>query len=150
MKLFYIYSRADEALRAELEISLALLRREGKIESWHDRRIVPGTEWDGEIDRHLQDADIILLLVSRYFIASNYIWDVEMKLALQLHEEKRARVIPIFLSSCDWETAPFAKIQGLPSTGKPVTDWSNPDQAWKDVSLGIRRAIEDMETRKTR
>jgi hypothetical protein len=146
MKLFYCYSHRDEDQRDELEISLALLKREGKIESWHDRRITAGRDWEGEIDRHLREADIILLLVSRYFVSSDYIWDVELKLALQLHEEGRARVIPILLKPCEWQSAPFAKIQGLPKDAKPVTTWPNIDEAWTNVASGIRRAIEDMKT----
>ena len=93
--VFFSYSHRDEALRDELEIHLALLRREGLIQSWHDRRIDAGDELDGSIDKNLETADIILLLVSPYFIASNYCFDVEMRRAIERHNAGNARVIPV-------------------------------------------------------
>src|SRR3954447_7241910 len=85
ISLFYSYSHKDEALRDELETHLSLLRRQGVISGWHDRRIAAGTEWAGQIDRHLEAADVILLLVSAGFLASDYCYDIEMRRALERH-----------------------------------------------------------------
>ena len=63
--LFFSYSHRDETLRDELEIHLAMLKRQGVISTWHDRRIEAGKEFDKEISRYLEEADIILLLVCR-------------------------------------------------------------------------------------
>jgi hypothetical protein len=71
-RLFFSYSHRDEAFRDELEIHLSALKRQGVIETWHDRRIGAGKEFDPAISEHLESADIILLLVSPYFIASDY------------------------------------------------------------------------------
>ena len=64
IKIFYSYSHKDEALRKELDIHLALLKRQGFIDSWHDRMITAGSEWARTIDEQLVEADIILLLIS--------------------------------------------------------------------------------------
>jgi hypothetical protein len=114
LKSFSHYSHKDEGLRDELEKHLILLNRSGVITNWHDRRISGGTEWDGEIDEYLNRADIILLLVSADFLASNYCYEREMKRAVKRHELGEARVIPIALRHCDWEGAPFGRLQGLP------------------------------------
>lgn len=37
--IFFSYSHADEALRDRLEKGLAMLKRQGAIDTWHDRRI---------------------------------------------------------------------------------------------------------------
>src|SRR3982750_501461 len=103
VKLFFSYSHKDEALRNELETHLSPLQRQGVIESWHDRRITAGKEFDSEISRNLEDSQIILLLISSDFIASNYCYEEEMKLALELHKSGRARVIPVILRPCDWQ-----------------------------------------------
>ena len=144
LKVFFAYSHKDEALRDELEKHLAILNKSGTIASWHDRRISGGTEWDGEIDEYLNRADIILLLVSADFLASTYCYDREMKRAVERHELGEARVIPIALRHCDWQGAPFAKLQGLPRDMKPVTSWADRDEAFKDIAVGIRKVAEEL------
>ncbi len=144
LSLFYSYSHKDENFRDELETHLKLLQRQGAIYNWHDRRIIPGDEWDKKIDEHLEKANIILLLVSADFIASDYCYDVEMKRAIERHENKEAVVIPVILRECDWHSAPFGKLQALPKDGKAVKLWPDRDCAWKDVAQGIRSVIEEL------
>ena len=139
--LFYSYSHRDEDLRAELEKHLSLLRRSGHISEWHDRRLEPGTEWKGEIDEHLRSAQIILLLISADFLASDYCYDIEMKVALERHDRGEAVVIPVILRPVDWMSAPFARIQGLPKDARPITTWANRDEAFADVARGIREVV---------
>src|SRR4051812_25952109 len=130
ISLFYSYSHKDEALRKKLETHLSLLQNEGVISGWHDRRIAAGTEWDGAISRNLEEAGIILLLVSADFLASRYCVDVEMKRAMERHEAGTAQVIPVILRPAYWHAAPFGKLQALPKDGKPVTTWRNRDGAF--------------------
>lgn len=144
VKVFYSYSHKDEKLRDTLEEHLSLLKRDGVISEWHDRGISAGREWAGEIDDHLKSADIILLLVSSSFIASDYCYDVELKLAMQRHEAKQARVIPVILRPCKWEKALFGKLNALPKSGKAVTKWSNRDDAFTDIADGIGHVAEEL------
>ena len=141
IEVFFSYSHKDEGLRKRLEEHLSVLRRQGVISGWHDRMIGAGQEWKGEIDRRLESAQIILLLISPSFLASDYCYDIEMKRAVERHERGEATVIPIILRPCDWQGAPFGKLQGLPKDVKPVTSWKQRDEAFKDVTEGIRRAI---------
>ena len=140
--VFFSYSHKDEALRDKLETHLKLLQRQGIISSWHDRKILPGSEWDQEIDQHLHKANIILLLVSAEFIASNYCWDIEVAEAIKRHESKKAIVVPIIIRTCDWHSSPFGKLQALPKDGKAITAWSNRDAAWTNVAEGLRKIAE--------
>src|SRR3954471_19312466 len=141
LSLFYSYSSKDGALRDELETALSLLRRQGVLSGWHDRRVEAGTEWERQIDQHLEAADVILLLVSADFLASDYCYDKEMKRALERHGAGVARVIPVILRPCDWDSAPFWKLQALPKDGKPVTTWKDRDEAFTDIARGIRTAV---------
>jgi internalin A len=84
-EVFISYSHKDEELRKKLETHLSLLKRRGVIGAWQDRRIGAGQEWAGEIDKHLNRAAVILLLVSPDFLASDYCYDLEMKRALERH-----------------------------------------------------------------
>jgi hypothetical protein len=142
--VFYSYAHLDERLRTELDKHLSLLKRQGVIADWHDRRISAGTEWAGAIDAHLQHAQIILLLVSADFLASNYCYDVELQCAMARHEAGEARVIPIILRAVDWQRAPFGKLQALPKDGRPITSWPNQDEAFLDVARGIRAVAEEI------
>jgi|GEM_PF-2335444 len=144
IRALYVYAHEDEALRVQLEKHLSTLRRQGFIAEWYDRKIVPGTDWAVDINLHLQSASIILLLVSSDFLASDYIFGAEMEKALRRHYEGTARVIPILLRPVDWEGAPFAHLQALPSDGKPITVWDNRDTAFANVAKGIRRVCEDI------
>ncbi len=139
IRVFIAYSHKDERLRRELEEHLALLRLQGLIAVWDDRDIVPGVELTKEISTQLEAADLVLLLVSASFLASEYCYSIEMSEALERHNAGSARVVPIVVRPCLWAHAPFSKLQLLPRNGRPVTKWRNRDEAWIDVAAGLRR-----------
>src|SRR5271169_4591905 len=99
--IFISYAHEDEDLRQVLDKHLSLLKRQGLIGVWHDRDISAGTDWKQTISIHLSAAQIILLLVSPNFMASKYCYSVEMKQAIERHDAKEARVIPIILRPVD-------------------------------------------------
>jgi hypothetical protein len=142
--LFYSYSHKDELIRDELQTHLSILRRMDVISQWHDRRIAPGEEWDMQIDRRLKDADVILLLVSSDFLASDYCYGKEMIEAVRRHDKGQARVIPVILRSCDWRGAPFSRLQALPKSARPINEWNNRDEAFTDVARGLRLVCEEL------
>jgi formylglycine-generating enzyme required for sulfatase activity len=142
VSLFISYAHRDEEFRLELNDHLSNLKRQGLIAGWHDRLIVPGQEWAKEIDDALNQARVILLLISARFMASDYCHDKEMLRALERHNAAEAVVIPIILSECDWQGAPFSKLQALPKDAKPIKSWPDRDAAWTDVVRGLRRVIE--------
>ena len=139
--LFFSYSHRDEDLRDRLETHLAGLKREGAIETWHDRRIRAGEEFAGVIDDNINRAEIVLLLVSPDFIASDYCFRIEMQRALERHAAGEARVVPVILRPCDWHTAPFGRLMAVPRDGKPVVSWPDHDEAFLDVAVRIRQML---------
>jgi tetratricopeptide (TPR) repeat protein len=145
VQIFFSYAHRDEALRDELAKHLDILRRQGVISTWHDRCITAGREWAGEIDRELETADIILLLISVDFLSSDYINDVELTRALARHEAQSAQVIPVILRPCLWERGAFAKLQALPTGGEPVTSgkWPSQDEAFRVVAQEIEGAADE-------
>lgn len=144
VEIFCCYARKDQPLLNELKSHLSPLQRQGLVTLWADTDINAGSEWEREIKRHLNTAQIILLLVSPDFMASDYCYSKEMKLALERHQRGDARVIPIILRPVYWQGA-LGKIQALPTNAKPVIDryWHSMDEAFFDVAEGIRKAIED-------
>ncbi len=147
ISIFVSYSHRDDELRQELDTHLSGLRRQGVISVWHDRWILAGKEWAREIHHNLNDADLILLLISPDFIASDYCYDIEMKRALKRYDAGEARVIPVIVRDCNWSKAPFAKLQALPKDGLAVTKWSDKDSAWRNVAEGIEGVAEGLRGR---
>lgn len=139
--VFFSYSHADSDLRDQLEQHLAMLKRQGRIEAWHDRKIVAGEPIDDRISEYLESADVILLLVSADFLASDYCYGIEMRRALERSNANEAKVVPIILRPCDWKSAPFARLLVAPTDGKPVTRWVDRDEAWLNVVEQLKRVL---------
>src|SRR5436309_1815128 len=147
IEVFISYSHQDQALRQKLDNHLANLKRQKIITSWYDGDIKPGEDLQPQIIEHLNKAQIILLLVSADFMASDFCYSIELKEAIARHDANQARVIPILLRPTDWQGAPFSKLKMLPTDAKAVTRWPTLDDAFVDVLKGIRAAIDDL-TRK--
>ena len=142
--LVFSYSHVDEELRNKLEVHLTGLKRLGLINTWHDRRILAGQEFAHEIDHHFETADVLLLLVSPDFIASDYCYHLEMKRALERHENNEAIVIPIILRPCDWHDLPFGKLQAATLDGKPIIHFPTQDDGFLQVVQAIKKSIKQL------
>ncbi|WP_054702533.1 toll/interleukin-1 receptor domain-containing protein [Desulfosarcina cetonica] len=141
IEIFISYAHEDEDLLNKLVSHLSQLKRDGLIETWHDRRLTGGQEWAGQIDDHLENAHIVLLLISADFIDSKYCYDIEMKRALDRHNNHEARVIPVILRPTDWRNAPFGKLQALPRDGRPVVKFETLDDGFLEVAQGLRNIV---------
>lgn len=138
---FISYSHHDEVFRQQLETHLAPLRRQGLLDHWHDRRMTAGDPLDDTISAQLEQADLILMLISADFVASDYCYAKEMTRALERHEAGRARAVSIICRECVYDGLPFARFVLLPTDAKAVSSWQNRDAAWVDVIRGIRNAL---------
>jgi hypothetical protein len=139
--VFFSYSHADEALRDRLEKHLSMLKRQGVIDVWHDRRLPPGDHIDHGISEHLERADLILLLVSPDFLDSAYCYDLEMTRVMERHTVGATRVLPVILRFCDWHSTPFGKLLATPKDGKPVVKYADQDEAFLEVTKAIKAAV---------
>lgn len=140
---FISYAHVDEELRARLRVHLAALEREGLVQAWDDREILGGDAWADEIDARLNQADLVLLLVTADFINSQYCYGKELARALERHADPsdRAIVIPVILRPCDWQRSRFAHLQALPTGGRPMSDWPTPDDYFTAVVKGLRQRL---------
>ena len=145
VKVFICYASKDEGLLKELKIHLTRLERDGLITLWYDQHIGPGTEYKSEIGQHLNEAKIILLLVSQDFIASEYCWEKELPRALERHERGEARVVPVIVRPADWEEGKLGGFPVLPKNARPITLWEYQDEAWQSVAKGLRKIVNELE-----
>ncbi len=142
VSVFISYVHEDEDLKKELDKHLKVLKRSSKIQTWNDRELLGGQERDQTIMSELNKANIILLLISVDFIASDSIWDNELKSAMKRHEEGTAYVVPIILRKCDWSSQPYTNLQALPRNATPVTEYPNRDDAFTEIAKGVEDLVD--------
>jgi hypothetical protein len=140
--LFISYSHKDSAHLETLKTHLKPLERLGLISPWFDGHIIPGDDIDEKVGEALKNADIVALLVSPDFLASDYCIHTELAEAMRRHEAGTARVVPIILRKCEWEEETFGRLLGLPTDNKAIMSvhWADKDEAWNIVAKGIKSA----------
>lgn len=143
LEIFVSYSVADEQYVTQLLNHLSSFRRKGLIRPWNQRQIRPGDNRMTEVSSHLEEADIILAIVSSDFLSSDYFHDVELKRALVRHSTGEARLLPIIVRPCDWESTALGDCEPLPRDGRPVNNWPDQDDAWLDVVRAIQNIVND-------
>lgn len=143
IKIICCYARKDQEFLTELKTHLSPLQKQGLITMWADTDISAGAEWESEVDHHLDQAKIILLLVSADFIASDHCYGKEMKRAIERHKRRETQVIPIIIRHTYWKNTPLAKLQALPKNALPVASWPDRDAAFLDIVDGIQRVAND-------
>lgn len=120
-----------------------MLKRSGVISVWHDRKILAGDEWKGQIDKNLENADIVLFLISPSFLASDYCYDIEVKQAMTNTAAGKCKIISIIIRHCDWNGCDFSQFQVVPKEAKPINAWHDKDEAWLDAISEIKRHINE-------
>ncbi|WP_433934854.1 SUMF1/EgtB/PvdO family nonheme iron enzyme [Sorangium cellulosum] len=143
VNVFISYAPADRSYLEALEAHLAALKRQGLVSTWHRGRIGAGAVRDESIAAELSAAEVVVLLVSEAFVASDSCYERELGAALERHRRGAARVVPVLVRTCDWEGTALGELQALPRDGGAVTSWANPDEAWREVVRGIRAAVEE-------
>src|SRR3954464_7877468 len=93
LRIFCAYASQDRAYFEQLEKALAVPIRQQRLALWHHGEITPGTEFDHEIEKQFYQADIILLLISPTFMASDYCSTREMQWALTRQKTGEAIVV---------------------------------------------------------
>lgn len=144
LKIFFSYCHKDETFCNELQKHLKSLKRADLISHWYDRELKPGDDWNDNIKSNLLTADIILFLVSPDFLNSEYIYENEIKIALERHNSGKSLIIPVMLRKCDIEFTPFKDIQGLPTDLEPINSkkWYTIDDAYFNVVEGLKQIIQ--------
>lgn len=138
---FISYSHKDEEFKEELMSHFKGMIGNGTIKAWEGRAILPGQDWDLEIKKKLEEATVILFLVSSAFMDSDYIKDVEIKHAIERYERKEVKIVPVILRPCDFDSLPLNKHLAVPTGRKPISRWDDRDEAYLDVVTNIKRML---------
>ncbi|KAA9357314.1 leucine-rich repeat domain-containing protein [Larkinella humicola] len=149
LRIFFSYSHKDEVYRKELDVHMAMLKRSGRIETWYDREIKAGEEWNDKIKEQLELADIALLMISADFLHSDYIWEQELGILRKRLEQKDGIVvIPIFTRPCDTTDFDMMRFQGGQRDHQSRLPWisssSDKDEVYSGIVSEIRKTINSM------
>ncbi|WP_421935591.1 toll/interleukin-1 receptor domain-containing protein [Phenylobacterium sp.] len=140
---FISYSHADEKALDRLHKHLAVLQRDGSLAAWSDHEILAGSNLRHEIEAQLESSDLFIALVSPDYLASNYCYEVEFRRAQELAAAGKLRIAAIIIEPCDWLSTPLSEFLSLPKDGKPVSEWTNPNNAYLDVINQLRRLLQE-------
>lgn len=143
LRLFYSYSREDASYLHALERALRPLVGEGLVRPWHDAEILPGERWEAVILRELEMAEIVLLLTSPDFLASDFCYRVELPRALAREQAGEAVVVPILVRPVgDLKRYAFGYLGALPPGGMPISKWADPDDAYASIVEKLRTRLQ--------
>lgn len=150
-RVFISYSHDDEPFRKALERFLQPMVQDGSIALWSDEAIVPGDDWEEEIQREMSRADLVLLILTANFLASDYCTGVEMPAFFRRRQKEGLRVIPLLFSACLWQRHEWIpRVKMLPSPDRPVASWPRIEEALAVIATGIEAALDAPSTVVTR
>ena len=141
------YSPQDKRIAKKLKNHLSMLRYNGLVDIWDHADILPGAELRQETRNHFDSAQVILLLISSTFLASEYFYSVEVQATIRRHESKKTVVIPVILHPVIWQMPPLDKLLPLPDEAKAISDWKTQDKGCENVANRIREVIEQWDSR---
>lgn len=138
----------------EIEKYLEPLRLSGLCSTWHSGCISPGDEWKLRIEQEIEQAQVILLLISADFIKTDFCYKVEMLKAIKRHKNGDACVIPVILRSCMWqevaiEGIKLGDLQVIPTNLTPISEWTSLDKAFTHVSSQLFGIIQSTQQQRS-
>lgn len=144
VKIFFSYAHKDREYLEEFKEYIKIFERNGLVERWDDNELIVGEKWDNTIKEKIYSADIIIFLLSSTSLASDYIYNNELKVAFELNDMDEAYVVPIIIKDCLWDMTEFSEFQILPIDGKAVNSWDKKEEAWTSVARGLKKAIDNI------
>lgn len=143
--IFISAAPKDDELRDELQKHMVALRRQKKAVFAHSQEAPPGDERESWIRARIDEARIVLLLISKDYVAADEYYEDELMRAVERHDRGEARVIPILLRKFSFSGEPFAKLQALPRSGKPVDRFpAGEDEALAEIAKEVARVVAEM------
>ncbi len=143
LHIFYCHADQDKKFYYDLIAHMSNLKQQIHFTSSDNYMVFPGRNWEKEITTHINNAEIIILLISPDFMASNQCYGI-MQYALKKQVVDKTCVIPILLRPGDWKYAPFSHLQVLPTNRKPISQWRNHDEAFAEIAEQIRVEAENL------
>ncbi len=131
---------SDEAFVTALRAHLAPMIRQRRISVWDPGQITAGADWKATIEEHVAGADLVIVLQSPQYLASDYQYDVEGPRVLERLAAGELAVASVILRPCSWQEGIYGQVAPLRG-GDPVGTPGN-DEAWVQVVGELRSMID--------
>jgi tetratricopeptide (TPR) repeat protein len=143
-KVFIGYSPKDNKFLEELIAHLSPLERAGHVKAWSDKQIQPGAKWLDKIEEEIASAGVAVLLVTKDFLASDFIHEQELGPLLAQAQRGGVRILWVPVRACAYEETPLKLYQPVIDPDKPLAEMrpAERDKAWVTICGEIKRAIE--------
>jgi hypothetical protein len=132
-KVFISYSHQDAKWLKMLIVHLAHLERIGLVDRWDDTRIKPGQRWKDEIMNAVHAAKVAILLISAYFMASEFIMNDELPPLLTASKKEGLAILPVIISPCRLERLSQFQAVNPPSKTLVEMERGARDRVWIKV-----------------
>jgi NACHT domain/TIR domain len=139
--IFSVCAPSDIQGLERWEVHLRPLEQAGIISAWSVRHLQAGFDRETALHDHLDQADLIVLLLSADFFTDDECYSL-MERALARHQQDTARVIPLLLRSVSWRETKIASLTPLPSNGSPITQWQDSEAAIDSCVRSLRRMLD--------
>jgi tetratricopeptide (TPR) repeat protein len=141
--VFISYSHRDKKLMEELLVHLKPYIRSGTVTAWSDKQIAPGSKWFAEIQGALESTRVAVLLVSPWFLASDFIDEHELGPLLKAAEAGGVKILWVQIRAASYRETPLEAYQAVVSPpAKPLAEMKTErDRAWVEICEVVKNAV---------
>ena len=141
--IFISYSHKDKKFLDELLTHIKPLQRDGRVSVWSDQQIKPGSKWLEKIESALARAKVALLLVTKDFLASDFINAQELGPLLKRAEQDGMVILWVLVRDCNWRKTAINSLQAAYPPDKPLAQLnSSRDSAWVKICDTLEKAAD--------
>jgi tetratricopeptide (TPR) repeat protein len=142
-RIFVSYSHRDREWVERLKVMVApyLRAAESELDLWEDTRLQAGQQWDVEIRRALEQAGVVVALVSADFLASTYVMDQELPAIIKAADEGGLRLLWVYISAAGWEETQLSRFQATHDTKRPLD--SRPESEQDEILKSVARQVKE-------
>ena len=144
-RIFVSYSHKNREWLERLQTMMNPFMRKDELELWDDTRLQPGQKWLDEIQAALGSCKVAVLLVSKEFLASDFIYREELPVILQAAESGAVKLLWVYVSPALYEETRIKDYQAAYDPARPLAALSavEQDDALKRIAMGIKAAVFD-------
>jgi hypothetical protein len=140
-KVFISYSHKDSRFLNQLLTHLKPLERAGRVTHWSDRQIRPGSEWFDQIKAAIASSKVAILLVTKDFLASDFIHEHELGPLLKEAEQGGVKILWVLVRACSYTETPLRHYQAVLPPDKPLAQMrAERDIAWVKICEEVKKA----------